>query len=253
MISMSTKAGKIDKAVIFFCIPIVGAFLAYVYELGYGSYFGIPRELISIDLFYSLLIPILFMAVITVLYFGLKMALITVSKRIIKIGLFLVISFIYFLIPPFSFPIYTIVIVWLYYILLEVIIGVNIQSQENDELAVVKETIIFKKGFFSKSEPRKPMIMVVLIIIGLFLITFAFNWLGKSEASRKDKFLVVEDTKKTIAVVKAYNDKLVCIPLDRKNRPSYGKIIVLDVNGDLEREYILKEIGPFKPAPKFQW
>lgn len=245
---MGKKEIKIDKAIIFSCIPILGAFYSYVYERSYGDYFNIPIELISIDLFSSLLNPVLIVVMASILYVSFKFCFSYMPNRILRNCICFAVSLIAFaIIVNWAWSL--IVVALITFLLFDFIIWIfdsNQEKQENKVIASVGEIKFWKDSlFYMKNKNIKPLNVIVLIVIVLIGMNIC-EVMGKNIASRKDKFLVTRNSNQTLVVLKVYNDKAICSPINDKEHTIGSSFFIIDIKRDPDREFILKQIGPIK-------
>lgn len=251
---MNKKEIKIDNAIIFSLVPILGTFYSYIYEKSYGDYFNIPVEFISIDLFFSLLNPVLFIVMASILYFSFKFCLvfIHIPNRIFRNCLCIGVSLIVFTsIVGFLWPLA--VMAFIIFILYDFIIAVNNSNsnwreEKNEKVTVVDETVFWRDSLLCiKNNEKIPFYKAILLIIILIVMYICSTNLGEIIASQKNKFLTTTNSEQqTLVVLKVYNDKAICSPLNEKEHSIGSSFFIIDVKSDPEREFIVKEIGPFK-------
>lgn len=247
---MVKKEIKIDKAIIFSLVQILGAFYSYVYEKNYGDYFNIPTELILIDLFFSLLNPVLLIVMASILYFSFKFCFSYIPNRIWRNCICIAFSLMAFaFVVDFLWPLVFIAFITVvFYEFLIGIINSNRKKKESEKLTSVDETEFWRDSLFSmKNSKEKPFfkaILLIIILIGMYLCS---SYLGRIKASQKDTFLTTTNSKQqTLVVLKVYNDKAICSPINEKDHTIGASFLIIDIKSDPEREFILKEIGPIK-------
>lgn len=229
------------------------------FELGYADYYGLPRELIVIDLTKAFLPIVMLGGMFAALFwFGSHMAEISspgvYRRRKTLIGYALLL-----------FPI------WLVLVLISILLrfpyvwfncflgGLSISA-----LLVLAELIQWRKnrrsgeiGFeanvnqerISGPIPEKaPMGLFVLMVI-FFANSLALQ-VGRGMAESKKRFYVTRfpDTNEVV-LLRTYGDELIFAPFDRQTKEVEKSFIIVTVT-DLKTPLTLDELGPLKPVQR---
>jgi hypothetical protein len=216
--------------------------MAFFYELGHSSYFGIPSRFIEVTLVETVIALCLvqYFAVIVVsgssvitMYFPKKYdkILSDVLPVTIFIGLVYLIN------------------VDLRHLIAAGLIGGYIgktatreRLREKGTDTVVNQILHRIFGKVGTTLLKKSQMWLLVFFISAFTV-------GKATAVWKEKYLVCDDSPQ-IALIRKYGDILIYAPYDQQKKEVAEKLIINSVTVANKLEFTIKSIGPLKKAPK---
>lgn len=251
-------------------ISVAGYLLGFSYEKGYTSYFGIPVELIKLNL------TTIFLSIIGLIWllwwiyciasFGYKILIAGrsgVIRRAIVRSVPFVLLYFYFLIifantstwhslkwisiatalmsivNEFVLPLITQRGKGTYYQKLE--------AQEEDRKKENEPNIVLDV-FVHKGNILTIRLLLNIMII-LFFLYFSAYWIGEAKAQKQKYFLVTREPK-NLVVLRIYGDKFVCAPFDSTTKVVEKTLYLLDTPKQDGIWLDWQQIGPLKPVSK---
>jgi hypothetical protein len=236
--------------------------LAFLYEQGFLSYFGIPTQFITV----SLVTLLIFGAgTITFLYISVGLANIVYTllpkHRYLAfyIPRYLLLGFLTIVVPLFLFRgerLYLIMLcVWLI-----LVIGLLVHP-----LIKYRKEGDWNKRYDAaiKALPDEPVSTLYTLIekrygmrevgywVYVFIILFALAAnVGKAEATTQAEFLVL-NTVPEVVVLRVSGENLICAPFDRQAHEVKKSFSIRKIAEDTNLVMSLESVGPLKPVEKF--
>lgn len=247
-------------------ISVGGYLLGFAYELGYASYFGIPVQLIKLNLisiFLSItglfaLLWFLF-SIINVGYTFFSQRQAVIFRGIVRSApsiLFFAAAF-YVYKGTFSYLKWLIFLPALY-LFGEFVLPLITQrgkgtyyqklgAQEETSKKFQEPKTIF--DFIAQKKSGLNLSRLIRAII-IFVILYLFaSWIGLVEAQRQKNFLVIREPK-PLVVLRIYGDKFVCAPFDSKAGTVEKALYILDTPSPHGLWLDWQQVGPLKPVDK---
>ncbi|HKK45796.1 MAG TPA: hypothetical protein VJ964_09755 [Balneolaceae bacterium] len=252
---MSKQKFGLTEGLLIAGVPAVGYWLAFLYQLGYCTYFNIPTSLIEISLL-NVLIAIIglvgFLAIINLygepffwLYKGLPEV---IRPAIVKIGAPLIFMCGYAYVTrlsgkPFYVAISIVVIPLLF---VEFILPLFTQRKTKGYLAKLKaqKKIDYEYDTMMDTLAKNAGKERFLLFILLFAISFITFFAGGYKAKTKTEFIVLTQPVKSI-VLKSYDNNFVTAKFDRDSNTVTAKYTLVPID---KSNFEMDEIGPLKPA-----
>ncbi|UCE65875.1 MAG: hypothetical protein JSU85_13605 [Candidatus Zixiibacteriota bacterium] len=229
----------ISEGLLIVAIPALIYYISFGFEMGYCSYFRIPYAVISIDInsIFPTIVVIAFSIIIPLYFYIYRKSSvprkINFSQRIIII---LTVISIALLIVVFKIKIGFVKSIALgvmgIFILTIILFLSNIESIKRDEY------------WF------KLLIWIPAIILSIFSVFEFGNAYGSHNARSKKSFYIYE-VNPEIAVLRIYNDRLICAEFDRVNKTVDSAILIINISSNSPVRLHEEEIGPLKPIKKF--
>jgi len=254
------------QAVLIGAASAIGYGIAYLHELGFNSEFGIPQELIVLNLttvlttigqiigvFIIMTLAFLMLryiehyiltekwasrlrynisSILFLIFFGtLWLAYPTLWRDLIYMLIAFLISVLYFWGVHYAVPIFTQRKVRGY--------RQKLKAEDEDENNFLKR----ERASFS------PFFTVLLILIALYYLLSTAYLSGEHTARSKEEFLVTS-TNSEMVVLRIYGDNIVCAPLDRGNSTITKPLIILRADSHPELILKLEDVGPLKVSNK---
>jgi len=248
-------------------LSAVAYLLAFSYERGYASHFGIPPSLIRLSLttvLQAMIILLGFLLLMFLVVNGLSTILLAHRSNIIyriilnKWPWFLLIlggTFIYGGTEkkiPFLYPILGILLLGL---LFELIQPFLMKRQEKTYLEKLKALERERLESERKEPPTLSLstyisgtrggLLGLRLVILVYVLYLVSSSLGDSEAIKQKNFLVVEG-QNDIAVLRIYEGRLICAPFERKTNEVQNSLLIIDSSGQNGLKLNWEEIGPLK-------
>lgn len=265
------KRFKIHEAILAILIPLYGYLLAYLFEWGFCTRFGIPTYFIEITLTNVLyiLVLLILMLLIFYLYFGdfISSKFFESPPSGEKFFLAnLIIFFVVFVICIFS--VLFLHVYWLLYVCLMTFyfLSANVAFNfliERDRESLKKRSDFKKtvellkeiegKGFqslrilFSKDIIIYRYFLYRLTIIFVIISLLLFFPIGYIYAYVQSSFSIIK-TNPELVILKKYSMNFICAPFDRKRREFRKRFYLKTSDQIAEKGYeiITEEIGPLK-------
>jgi hypothetical protein len=249
-------------------LSAIAYLLAFSYERGYASHFGIPPSLIRLSLttvLQAMIILLGFLLLMFLVVNGLSTILLAHRSNIIYriilnewpwLLLILVGYFIYVGTEEKSLFRFTILsILALGVVLSELIQPFLMKRQEKTYLEKLK-ALERERLERERKEPPTPSLFTYIggtrgglfglrLVILVSVLYFVSASLGVSEAINQKNFLVVE-RQNDIAVLKIYEGRLICAPFERKTKEVQNSLLIIDSSGQNGLKLNWEEIGPLK-------
>ncbi len=89
--------------------------------------------------------------------------------------------------------------------------------------------------------------IIFYIALAIMMIVWISDTAGQASAMRKDEFLVLSGPRESV-VLRIYEDKMICAPLNREKREIETDFFVLKPGDDPTITLKLEEVGPLAPA-----
>ena len=245
-------------------IPAVGYWLAYIYELGYSKFFGIPLWFIRVDLvtvmgaILGMLGVLIFIYMFTSFIFigfwnYINNSINKVILRCIKHLRLVTLSIIGFgLAFGTSYQIIlSLIVFWLFFVFLE--FGLPLFTQRQT------------KGYIKKIEAQQALddsvdtfTDVIARRIGpkifgsffLLCILSVAAWLIGGATARFETEFWVPESDSSVVVIRHYGDVLVAAKYNTKNKTLTGEVVVMPVEDGGSTRFRLVKVGPLTPLPK---
>jgi len=250
-------------------LSIGGYLLGFAYEKGYADYFGIPVQLIKLNLI-SIFLSIFWLAammLIFIVYVNTGYLLLreklrekrsVIFRAIIRLTpsvLFCAAVFYIYRNTSWRMEVLGAILSWPIYILLKEFIapligqrgkGTYYQKMEAQEekykqmeFASIWDLITYKRS--------ATITLYLVIAIPLFYV-FA-NWAGMAEAREQKEFFVIKEPKPFV-VLRIYGDKFICSSFDSKARTVEKTLYILDTPKQDGIWLDWQEVGPLKLVDK---
>lgn len=228
--------------IILVLVPLSGAFgyaMAYLHEMGFCGYFGIPFQLIMIDWTTVVIAIAANFSVISILYFTIdaffiyindlkseqphKLILGTIRRRLIYLSLFIVMFVIVFAVSSLArqqwdyvWPgilILFLFLVWLYFVApiraFKDVSGYRNKLKAQDEKDRKTRALLSWLADFIGWSSTLILLVAVFVLVLSFLV-------GDSTA-RDQEYFFVPSTNQQSVILRIYGDKLICTPIIGKN------------------------------------
>jgi len=234
----------------------IGFACAFAYELGYCTYFNIPFQ------FIELTIPTIILSLLLVfgscflllnffIVLGSAIPTNTVFGRNIVITIFLLFfpSYLIYIygfrdwieyLPVSSIFITYIIILWIWPILINlgkrISYAEKLSISENIDRSTTDLWDIIRRHLGDKTE---------IIMILLFIVLMAY-FRGRAMA-KNDKYYYVIETKPALVVLRIYNNKIICAPLNQKNKTINNQYMIAELaTVNIKKPLIMsyKNVGP---------
>jgi hypothetical protein len=241
-------------------IPIalaLGYIVAYLYELGYCSTFGIPSEFISPDTTHVLIaVSKVFLSAVTlfwVAYVFITMASEPRSRGPIqrRLILLMVIGFIYIAFaidyPSARTEWYLIIPIFIIFILLffvsPVITHRNIKGYRNKLIAQDQVNAATNPLNYIERYVGRSLLIILLLLIPWIVLPY-FN--AQTDATEQEDFLVPSTYPHSV-VLRIYGDNLICAELDPQDTELTGRFFMISMDDEPKPYLSLQEIGHLAP------
>lgn len=239
--SQSKLSKWVSEGIVLASMPIIILFISAGYEVGIFIYYDIDFSFISIEyesMFYAL-------ALIIALIFGVFRGILTrsTSLKTNKIGKYLFSkkhSFEYLLLSISG-------------IFLLISIFLSKFHFAYFSIACLSFTYTFTSliEYLSRQDINEK---VILLVISSILLVFGLFWASAGLASSiiedKTKYLIYESNP-DLAVIRAYNDRLICAEFDRENKTVDSTYVIIDISSNSPVRLHNEKIGPLKPIKRF--
>ena len=243
-------------------ISLTGYLIAFIYELGYTSFFGIPYTLIELSLVVILTaIGGLFLIIVCIVFcvnaiwpfFADRTSVI--HRRLIAwlpfFIMYLGLLLIYGGTPQFSVTVRNIGFLLAILLFSEFIWPLLTQRRKKTyiEKLEAQENLTYSddKSFFYWIASKPIGLAGGRLVFALFLLYLFSHSLGESAAMKQESFLTLEG-KENIAVLRIYNNKFICAPFNRKSKKLDRKLIILQSSQQNELRLSWEKVGPLTLA-----
>lgn len=244
-------------------LSIGGYLLEFAYEKGYATYFGIPVQLIRLNLVGIFIIIISLFSLFLLLFLITNEGYKIFSKRPSVIYRAMIRSLPSILFCAAFFLIFGsadrrllgLMIIWpALTLFVEFVLplitkrgkGTYYQKLEAQE-EVNKHTQ--SKTIFDFIKKEKHGLMTLRLIFALFILYVLAYSIGNAEAMRQISFLVVIEPK-PLVVLRIYGDRFICAPFDAKTKTVEKTLYILDTPKQDGLWLDWQQVGPLKPVDK---
>lgn len=261
LVYMNNKGEQNDKlmssSLFIGALTLSGYLVAFFYEYGYISYFGIPPYLIELSISNILI-------AISALFFSIFL-LITVIDILAQFDLFdgntaisrarreylVHVIFACFFIFNYGFELkYLIlfIIIYLFFIFFIYFFPVIFKKKSSDlekkyQVQENLESEIIQKGFYYKIL-QLVGVQTYRIIVFCVVCVVASYVIGQGEAVRQYEYMVLDTNK---VLIRVYNDNIIMVTFNRDSREFNNEIILKDLEYFNKIEFVsMEKIGPLK-------
>jgi len=228
--------------------------LAFRYESGYASYFGIPTDLIAVDLRSLLLFGVGFVTLAVALLIAVNFLVMTFPSKVhpaLKRTLFTITFFsIFCFIPVALYGIdhpekwWWVLIIYILLLFFQLIYPVFAAKREHgylNKLAAFHASADRRPDLDTAAEARfgmSPVLLVSLFLIGIAIARIG----GEATAMKRTSFLVL-GSKPPRVVLRTYGDTLVCALADLERHEVIADFLLIKV-GNNSYPLTLQDVGP---------
>jgi phage shock protein PspC (stress-responsive transcriptional regulator) len=246
-------------------LSIGGYLLGFAYEKGYADYFGIPVQLVKLNLI-SIFLSIFGLAAMMLILIGyVNTGYIffrekngVIFRAIIRSApsvLFCAAVFYIYRNTLWRNMLLATITVWpIYMLFMEFIVplitqrgkGTYYQKLETQEEKnkQMEPTSIWDLFTYKRS------VTITLYLITTISLLYVFaNWAGMVEAREQKGFFIIKEPKPFV-VLRIYGDKFICAPFDSKARTVEKTLYILDTPKQDGIWLDWREVGPLKPVDK---
>lgn len=239
--------------------PIIGYFVAYLYESQYFSHFGIPFQFMVIDwtdlikgmfsfLSFALILLIVVCFPIILQYSRIRTGIIL--NRFIWLGcLFLFVTLYYLHYSAVFGYLWISYILPLLFIIQEFIVPYFAQSKiKGFRAKLIEQSKIDAKKFYENNPEWavKYGKLISILMIVVFIICLTALSEGKRAVINQDEFLVSDNYPSSV-ILKAYKDYLICAPVNKENHTIIKDFTIIPITQPLGIELRLEKLGTLKP------
>jgi hypothetical protein len=228
--------------------------LAFYYETGYASYFGIPADLIAVDLRSLLLFGVGFVSLAVVLLLVVNFLVMTLPSKahpglkrtLFTVSVFSIICFIpvglYGIDRPEKW--WWVLIPYIPFLFFQFVYPVFAAKREHgylNKLAAVHASDNRRPDLASAAAARfgvTPVVLVSLLMIGIATAPIA----GGAAAMKRTSFLVL-GSKPPRVVLRTYGDTLICAVADLEKHQVTADFLLVKI-GDHSYPLTLQDVGP---------
>ena len=236
----------------------LGYIVAYLYELGYCSVFGIPTEFISPDTTHVLIaVSKVFLSALSLFWVGYVFVMMTskprrrgpIQRRLI---LLLIIGLIYIAFaidyPSARREWYLIIPIFVLFISLYFIAPAishrSMKGYRNRLIAQDKANVATNPINYIERYIGRSLVIIVLLLLPWVLLPY-FN--GETDASEQQDFLV-PSTYQNSVVLRIYGDNLICAELDPQGTKLTDRFFTMSMDDEPKPYLSLQEIGRLAPG-----
>lgn len=227
------KKWGLSEGIVLALSPIVAYFLAYQYEIGYFSFFGVPTELVTVDISTLLVIGSASVFFLTYLFqLGDVLIDMTPEKLLKLTGK----------VRPFILLLLGFLFMWIVFVFFS-----NFRWRKSI-VVPAWVTLLFLMQYLSarycknRAIPDKVFTLLVIAIIGVGL----FRYIGKWNAENQRSFAVLPDQPGAF-VIRKMGDGLLLGKYDEKSRTTFKTFQILSFSGQpiaIEK----RDIGHLQPS-----
>ena len=252
-----TKRSIISEGFIIAFIPIAAYVIAFIYEHGYTSYFGIPWELINISLTNVLILAAallfisLFLFQIIVLINTMLSLWNNVLIRWLKNHLMLFMSFLILIIIARDWKLTCFLLAFLF--LIFIIPDIILPIFPWDKSTYFQRLCALEKKELEEKK-KKSITLDLAEYLGretiLFYILFCFiaisaHALGGVNAQKQGSFFILKEPSEKV-VLRIYGDNLICNTFTRGTNILKRELLIKKIGSDTEMLLQYEKVGPFK-------
>jgi hypothetical protein len=244
-------------------LSIVGYLLGFAYEKGYAEYFGIPVQLIKLNLVSIFIIIVALSSLLWFLLLITNAGYMIFSERpgVIFRGIIrsapslLFCAAVFYIYGNTSWHILKWLILWpaltffgefVWPLITQRGKGTYFQKLEAQEKL---ENHWQSKTFWGLVAQRRGGLITLRLILTAWILFLLAYWIGMAEAQRQKNFLVVKEPM-PLVVLRIYGDKFVCAPFDSKARTVEKELYILDTLKQDGLWLDWQQVGPLKPVDK---
>ncbi len=228
--------------------------LAFYYERGYASYFGIPADLIAVDLRSLLLFGAAFVSLAVILLLVMNFLVMTfpskahpgLKRTLFTVGFFSIACFIpvglYGIDRPEKW--WWVLILYIPFLFFQFVYPLFAARREHgylNKLAAVHASDDRRPDLATAAAARfgmTPVVLVSLLLIGIATAPLA----GGAAAMKRTSFLIL-GSKPPRVVLRTYGDTLVCALADLEKHEVSADFLLIKV-GDNSYPLMLQDVGP---------
>jgi len=235
---------------------LLGYLIAYRYESGYMSFFGVPDDFIEINLIRVLIagftifsVLLTFIVMIEGLLFLLPKDLGFFTRPLLKLSPFLLAVVISLLTYGLEWRKYIFLLILLIiFSFLEFVFPLLSQKEvkgyrekliAQDKYDTERISTRFISHFYENVERPTIFIFAIILFVVLFAATF-----GESKAMRQIDYLTINTSPEAV-VIRTYGDKLICLPFDRKSKEFKKRFFVIKIADNVNNvTFSSDRVGP---------
>lgn len=228
--------------------PFIGYLWVYNYEIGFLSFYDVPKEVIDITFINILdnLLEILFLYFILIIF---TFYIFNIISSNFRLGFLLLITLYYFLIYVFV-PSYFVenklwkqfIFVTIFYLIIFILIPIiqNKKGKNIKEKLAIQDEIDDKNSLTGILANKYPIIyfLIFLTIVGTKISFFA----GFKEASEKVNYMLIEEPEKFVVIRKYEN--LLILSILKESKIIENNMVFTTMNKITPIKFTSKEIGP---------
>ncbi|PAK41053.1 hypothetical protein CHI08_13330 [Peribacillus simplex] len=245
----------LDTGLIIGFITAIGYFLAYSFQKGYFTYFGITEifinkiDIVNIVLAISIVGGVLY--IIYIFYDNTGKILDTFSNVYIKyfkaayLPLFILgIALVVFMPDFIKFIGFILVVILGLIFIIPLLNHKDVQGYKNKiEKQLVK---IYEQGFTLRNiyfAYKNIPSMRFLLTVSLLLISIQIGqFSGYEKAERQREYFIIENKKQNYLVIDKFGDKFIIAPYDNKENTIQQEFQIIDINSDFELPFVYQKI-----------
>lgn len=239
-------------------IPIIGYFLSFIYEVAYARSFGIPQELISLNILNILVSTISTFLFFIVLFVYVERISLHITRNpytyhftfafwwffitIINIFIYGIKNY-----DKWSYCFYTFLFILLFDVAWLFLILRNKGGLKDRLLYQYNhEKELYDKGISLPQIIRNITGRQLFQIIQYILLAYlCANWAGEYSSFKKKDFLVLKN-KPNIVVLKIYGDTIITAPFSKKTKTIRREVTVYKISDKDNLTLVSEKIGPLK-------
>jgi hypothetical protein len=239
-------------------IPAAGYWLAYLYERGYSSYFGIPVSYIRVDVGTVIGATLGMLGILGFVYIFVNIIYILFPRNLNKVvcNLLLRLLFVTALTLGFVISIPSrdsqkfFFAMWLVFVFLEIIWPLFAQRKTKGYLSKIEAQQNLDETadtLTNRAASMFPKTFAVAFL--LFLLSEAAYWTGSASARLETEFWQPAGDR-SLVVVRHYGDVLIAARYYRSTKTLTGEILILPTNENRALRLDLVNVGPLVPYEK---
>ncbi|MFW9879663.1 MAG: hypothetical protein ACFFG0_41845 [Candidatus Thorarchaeota archaeon] len=231
---------------------------AFRYEAGYAGFFGIPSELVEVNLTAILVVALVIVSLLLTIWAFVLPLLIFIPRNwgvfgrsLLRLSPIFLILFVFLIAygPKWQKLIFPLILL-LTWVFIEFVIPIIVQrgrgsfreKLEAQEDVETKERSRKLIGFLDEKLNRFAALVIIFFIFG-YMTT---GLMGRANAERQREFLVIHGTSEELVILRVYGEKLICAPFDRNRKEINHTFFikkVSDISGTLLKQ---EKIGPLR-------
>ncbi|MFD1608417.1 hypothetical protein [Oceanobacillus luteolus] len=248
----------IDTGIIIGMLTALGYVVAYSYQKGFLSYFGVDEVFISEMPLSNIIISITAVSLILIFLIGAYNNLESIFKefpvgnnpiwlmfRKATLPLFIVTVFWLGFIEEWKLYLFLLSIIILYYFVYPVFLYWEVKGYKNKIMMRYEELeeTGFNKKNISLNLKYNPSFKVFLVVVIFFVSYFSANLIGLSQAKNKDEFLIYKTNDNEYFVVIAnVGDRFITSPINLPNKEISKKYQVIDQKSNVQTPLIFEKV-----------